>query len=310
MTIDGRKTIEIQRLNTPLTIKDSRAYDRHGNLLNCTETLSDVRFIIEPKENILTDDEILQYAHDSKAASEIRLKRGIGEISDVLLINESLPWIFAFYYVILACIAIPIVYSGNKFNMFIILVLALIPLIYSYKVFNLNNYMENKPDKPKVSIKEKIKPKTTNMEQAKTEVEQPIVEDVGLESLKKYKTEVHNLKVLFDLKEEIVKDLIEKRFEPPQITYDKFISMIDTSHKLFYNQHDSALNIIKFAAEDTPRVESEIQNKIDSMHKIINLLEDLTNELVININDDGESTEEVKNLLEEMENLIGSVKEY
>ena len=310
MTIDSRKTVEIKRLNTPLTFKDSRAYDNEGKLLSCSETLSDVRFIIEPKENILTDDEILQYAHDSKAASQIRLKRGFGEISDVLLIHQSLPWIFALYYVVLVCIAIPSVYSGNKFSMFILLILAIIPLIYSYKIFNLNNYVKNKADKPRTSIKEKVKAKTEKVQEVKTDVEKPVIEDVGLESLKKYETEVNNLKVLFDLKEGIVKDLIEKRFEPPQITYDKFISMIDSAHKLFYNQHDGAINIIKFAAEDTPRIEIEIQNKIDSMHKIINLLEDLTNELVINISDDNNSTEEVKNLLEDMEKLIGSVKEY
>ena len=46
------------------------------------------------------------------------------------------------------------------------------------------------------------------------------------------------------------------------------------------------------------------------MKTIINQIEDLTNELVINLNSNDEKTEEVKNLLDEMENLISSVKEY
>ena len=295
MTIDNQKSIEIKRLNTPLTIKDSRAYDHNGKLLNCIETLSDVRFVVEPNESILTEDEILQYAPDSKASSQIRLKRGFGEIQDVLLIHESLPWILGLLYVVLISIAIPVFYSANKLLMLLLLILMIIPLVYSYFVFNLNRYVEKE-----TPIKEEVK----------TENSKPSEKETGLDSLKNYEKEINNLKVLFDVKEEVVRELIEKRFEPPQITYDKFISMIDSSHKLFYAQHDNAENIIRLAAEDTPRIEMEIQNKIDSMKKIIDLIEDLTNELVININDDNASTEEVNNLLDDMENLIGSVKKY
>lgn len=295
MTIDNQKSIEIKRLNTPLTIKDSKAYDHNGKLLNCIETLSDVRFVVEPNESILTDDEILQYAPDSKASSQIRLKRGFGEIQDVLLIHESLPWILGLFYVVVISIAISVFYTGNKLFMLLILILMIIPLVYSYLVFNLNRYVEKE-----TPIKEEVK----------KEVSKPVEEEMSLDSLKSYEKEINNLKVLFDVKEGVVRDLIKKRFEPPQITYDKFISMIDSSHKLFYAQHDSAENIIRLAAEDTPRVEMEIQNKMDSMKKIIDLIEELTNELVININDDDASTEEVNNLLDDMENLIGSVKKY
>jgi C4-type Zn-finger protein len=86
--------------------------------------------------------------------------------------------------------------------------------------------------------------------------------------------------------------------------------MIDSSHKLFYSQRDAALNIINLAAEDTPRIQGEVEGKISNMKAIINQIEDLTNELVINISSDEESTDEVKNLIDEMENLIDSVKEY
>ena len=115
---------------------------------------------------------------------------------------------------------------------------------------------------------------------------------------------------MFDVKEKVVKDLIEKCFTPPQLTYDRFMNVVDSSHKLFYSQQDSALNIINLAAEDTPRIESELENKISNMKSIIAQIEDLTNELVINLSSDEEATDEVKNLLEEMENLTSSVKEY
>lgn len=300
MSIETPKSKEIKRLTTPLKFRDFKAYDSEGKLIKCSETLSDVRFIVEPKKGILTDNEILQYAPQSKSASAIRLKRGAGSYQDVLLIHESLPWILGLYYVVLLCLTIPIFTSKNAVAMYVLLVLVILPLLYLYYILNLKNYSKN-------NIVEHIKkPK----KEEKTIVNTQKVDSEGLDSLQTYKKEIGNLNVLFDVKEDVVRELIKKRFEPPQITYDKFISSIDSCHKLFYAQSEAALNIINLAAEDTPRVQSEIKSKIDAMKKIINQIEDLTNELVINISSSEESAEEVKNLLDDMENLIGSVKEY
>ncbi|WP_405295993.1 hypothetical protein [Methanobrevibacter sp.] len=301
MSGETPKSSEIKRLTTPLTFKNSKAYDSNGELLKCSETLSDVRFIVEPRDNILNENEILQYAPKSKSSSKIRLKRGVGSIEDVLLIHESLPWVLGLFYVVLFCIAVPVFFSKNIVGMYILLVLAVLPLLYLYYIFNLKNYSKdtsNKVNKKRVKASQK------------TEVETPVKEDMGLESLKKYEKRIHDLNVLFDVKEKVVRELIQKRFEPPQITFDKFISAIDNCHKLFYAQSDAALNIINMAVEDTPRVENEIRNKIYAMKKIINQIEELTNELVINISSSDESDQEVKNLLEDMENLVDSVKDY
>ena len=300
MPIEKSKAHEIKRLTTPLTIKDSRAYDDNGKLLNCVETISDVRFIVEPREGILTENEILQYAPESKTAAKIRLKRGVGSNSDVLLVNESVPWIFALYYVVVLSVSVIVFFSAIKMLMVAILVLLILPLVYLYKIFNLKGYT-------KVKTKKQVKKSQTDSNKT---IEEPVIEDTGLQSLKVYAKEIDNLKILFDVKEQVVRDLIKKRFEPPQITYDKFISIIDKANKLFYQEVDSALNIIRLATDDTPRVQSEIQGKINNMKKIINQIEELTNELVINISSDDETKEEVNNLLENMENLIGSVKEY
>ena len=300
MSNETPKSNEIKRLTTPLTIKDFKAYDSEGNLLKCSETLSDVRFIVEPKQNILNDNEILQYAPQSKSASQIRLKRGFGNIQDILLVHESLPWILGLFYVVLICIAVPVTFSKNIVGMYLILVLVILPLLYLYYIFNHKKY---KKDTVKKQVKESKK--------VDTPVSTPVAEkSSGLDSFKKYEKEISNLKVLFNVKEKVVRELIEKRFEPPQITYDKFMSSIDNCHKLFYAQSDAASNIIDLAVEDTPRVQDEIEGKIDAMKKIIDQIEDLTNELVINISSSGESTDEVKNLLDDMENLIESVKDY
>ena len=111
MPIENSKASEIKRLATPLTFKNSKAYDSEGNVIKCIETINDVRYIIEPREGILTEDEILQYAPKSKAASKIRLKRGLGNNNDVLLVHESLPWILGIFYMILICIAVPVFFS-------------------------------------------------------------------------------------------------------------------------------------------------------------------------------------------------------
>ena len=300
MPIENSKASEIKRLTTPLTFKDSKAYDKDGNIIKCIETINDVRYVLEPREGILTEDEILQYAPKSKAASKIRLSRGLGNSSDVLLVHESLPWILGIFYMILICISVPVFYNGNRLVMLLILVLFVIPLIYLYYIFNMNNY--------KKAGKRKIIPKVGKKEEPA--VEETVDIDMGVDSLKKYEKEINNLKIVFNVKEEVVRDLVEKRFAPPQITYDKFINSVDSAHKLFYKQADAASSIINLAAEDTPRVKNEIENKIDAMNTIINQIEKLTNELVINISNETGSNEDVKKLLDDMENLIDSVKEY
>jgi hypothetical protein len=301
MTAKITKAQEIKRLTTPLTFKQSRAYDCEGNLIGCVETLSDVKYVIEPRPGILTDSEIMQYAPDSRAASQIRLDRGIGDVSDVLLVHESLPWLLGIYYLILIVITIPTLFIRNLLFAVILLVLFIVPLVYAYSIFNIKRKRPSKVSHDNKSTTKKSADKTVNAE---------VIEDNHLESLDKYENEISNLKVLFEVKENVVRQLIEKKFKPPQITYDKFIKMVDSCNKLFYSQADTASNIIDLAVEDTPRIRQEIENKIDSMKKIINQIEDLTNELVININSDSESQGEVQVLLDDMEDLISSVKDY
>ena len=297
------KAQEIKRLTTPLTFKDSKAYDCEGKLISCVETLSEIKYIVEPREGILSDDEITQYAPESKAASQIRLKRGFGDLSDMLLVHESLPWLLGLYYVILLSISLPILFNRNLFFSVIILVLFIVPILYAYRAFNLKTYRAK-------DTAESQKRDTSKADKGDEKVTVDIDEEMHLESLKQYEVEINNLKVLFEVKEDVARQLVAKKFKPPQITYDKFILMIDKCNDLFYSQADTALNIIKLAAEDTPRIRKEVENKIDSMKRIIDQIEDLTNELVINISTDSDSKQEVQVLLDDMEDLIGSVKDY
>lgn len=301
MSSEIAKAQEIKRLTTPLKFEDSKAYDSEGNLIKCVETLSDVRFIIEPREGILTDDEILQYAPDSKAASKIRLDRGFGDISDAFLVHESLPWYLGIYYVILISVLIPISYNRDFLGLIVLLILFIVPLIYAYAVLNLKRSAPRR-------IAEKTKKRIQKADEVK--IEDSSFEPESFDTLKMYENEIKNLKVAFEVKEKVVRNLIEKLFEPPQLTYDKFIATVDSCSKIFNNQADSSLEIIELAVDDTPGIRRELDNKINIMKRIINQIEDLTNELVINISSDSHSKDEVDVLLEDMENLVDSVKDY
>ena len=315
MSNNELKSQEIRRLTTPLTIKNNKVYDEKGKLLKCVETIRDVRFIIEPDTNILNEDEILQYAPESKTASKIRLNRGIGDYNDVILINESLPYAIAFYYVVIVSLSIIVITSGDLFIKLVLLLLFIFPLIILYYVFNLNRYIGKGVSKKTIKKKNSTKKEDTNTDALTEEafeslnIKEPEIETGPLNSLKSFENQAYNLKVLFDVKESSVKELIAKKFEPPQITYDKFISLVDNSHKVFYKQYDSVIEIALFASEDNEKVRNELNLKIQNMKDIINYIEDLTNELVLNINDNN-SNEDVKNLLDEMQDLVSSVKEY
>ena len=300
MLNDNPKAREINRLKAPLKYQDSKVYDSEGNQLACIESISDLKYVVEPDTAILNDEEILEYAPESKEAAKIRLTRGVGDFSDVLFINDSIPYILGFYYTVAICLAIPVFYTGNTFGMMFILILAILPLVYLYYISNLKQYES--------ATKKQVSKPARNINQTKKIDDNNLQE--GLPAFEKYIVEVNELKEVFDEKEDTVRDLIGKRFKPPQITYDRFMTTIDKSHDLFYHEADSAINISRLAVEDTPRVRKEIETKINTLNSIIDQIEDLTNELVINISSDEQSSEDVKSLVDDMENLIGSVKEY
>jgi len=129
-------------------------------------------------------------------------------------------------------------------------------------------------------------------------------------SLKRYEDEVNTLKAEYDAKEKVVRNLIEKSFTPPQITYDKFMDSVKNCSKVFNNQADSALGITRLTTRETSRINTELENKIANMKLIISQVDDLTNELIINLSSNRKNNEDVENLFDDMRDLIDSVKKY
>ena len=102
--------------------------------------------------------------------------------------------------------------------------------------------------------------------------------------------------------------LIKQRFEPPQLTYTRFIAVVDKSEELFNREYDSAMNLIRLGDENSPKIEAEIKSKIEVLKSIIQKIDDLSNELVLAM--DSSDDHDVDNLIGDMENLIKSVKDY
>lgn len=288
---------EVSRLKEPLIYANYKAYDSNGDKVVCVDLLTRVEFVKEVNDSSLSDSEILQLAPKSKAAAKIRLNNGFGSLSDILKLHQSIPWSCALYYVTLSCLSI-LILGRNKLLMLIFLLLYVVPLIYLSYVFNLNIYISKYLKKCK-QFEETGVSEEDNDEN---------INEVNNKTLKKYKSEIKDLKKLFDDKEKIVKRVVKKRFEPPQLTYDTFINTIDNCHKIFYNEMDNALDIISLD-NDSVKVKQELDKKMDILKKIISQLDDLSDELTVRLFSE-EDQDEVDGLLNDMNNLIDSVKDY
>ena len=131
---------------------------------------------------------------------------------------------------------------------------------------------------------------------------------VTVHEFDEYERQLEDIKNEYYKKDSRARELIEKKFEPPQMTYTKFISVVDSSTKLFNQEADNISNIIRLASEDSPRIESEIKSKFNTLNSISDKLDGLIDELVLSLDPAG--NDDVEGLLGDMENLIDSIKNY
>lgn len=132
----------------------------------------------------------------------------------------------------------------------------------------------------------------------------------SLTSFNKYENEINELIKSFNHKKKISYELIEKRFEPPQMTYDLFIFTVDKCVKLFDEQIESLKQIIKYDTEFDQKIEDEKKYHVDSLKSIIKSIDNLNNELILSINDNTQKEDEIKNILDDMKSLTDSIEKY
>lgn len=306
---------EIKRLTSPLKYNYQGPFlrsvtDIEGNEIKPRRNPTnffDKSYIIEPKKGILTDDDILKYAGNSKIAAEIRLKKGMNNFSDKKLLFWDNTIVLMILIVIYDGIFTIVTFLAKSYILFAIcFLILLITTYYLIHKFYLKDYTsEEYKNKSHIKTEElnykKIADSTEDIE---------IIPFKNNQTLKRYEKQVNDLKQLYEVKEKIAKDMIEKRFSPTELTFDKFMSTLNSCSNLFYEQVESTLNIINFATDNTPKVEYEIKNRIDILKLIIEKVDELTNELVLNLSSLDNDSDEIKYLVEDMERLIKSVKDY
>ena len=300
---------EIKRLTSPLTYKKGRfstkAYDIEGNEVQ-RNVHQNSEFILEPKQGILTDDEILKYAYKSDVAAKVRLKKGIGTFEDKkLLYGHSIFDVLLFgLMVVFSIFMFGLMFSSLILQLLSVL-LFLIVLSYPIYILFLKDYTSEESGIKLPNKTEELKPKAIEKEE-----EMELTPKANSTTLKRYENQVNDLKQLYEAKEKVAIDMIEKRFSPTEMTFDKFMSTLKSCSDLFYEQVESTLNIINFSTDNSPKVEYEIKNRIDVLKLIIEKVDELTNELVLNMSSLDSDSDEIRYLVEDMEKLIKSVKDY
>lgn len=289
------KDQEILRLTSPVKIVDSKAFDVEDNPLTCIETLSELKYIIEPKKGILNEDEIVKYAPDSMAAAKIRIKNDAATMDDYYLAYATVPWKLASYYVILLMIMVPLISILSNWIILLFMILLLVPLYNVKRLLDIKTRIKlNKTD----GINQEYYSNKTNHSKAD---KSPFI---------KYEKEIIELKEEFTNKRIKAEILIEKRFAPPQLTYDKFMSTVENAERAFMSEYDTAIDLVRYSDEYSQDMEEQIRARIKTLKILIKQLDNLTTELLDNLSKDNNSDDEIKRIIEEMDRLIDSVSQY
>lgn len=232
----------------------------------------------EPVKGILTDDEILKYAGDSIEASRIRLKRGENNFQDKMKIHGdtlTIMWILGLAPIGMM-LAIFAFLGDNLIGK--ILFFSLIFFLVGYTAYYLYFKDYTEPEYKIIKNEEKFNEKT---------IEEP-----------KFSTN-DDLILLFESKEKIAREMIERRFPAPQITNSKFNGVLDNCKEVVESQVE-----ILNALTPTDKTKYEISSRKKLIKQLIGKVDDLTNELILSEEND------IEDVIGEMDSLITSVKEY
>lgn len=116
------------------------------------------------------------------------------------------------------------------------------------------------------------------------------------------------LKDLYDSKEKVVTKILQKKFDENEMSYKRFILLIDKCHEMLYNEIEDAFNLIAYTSYSPDYIEIVFKKHFEKIEKIIEKIDDLMNNLIVN--ERKNSTSEYNSLLEDMDSLNKSVYEY
>lgn len=194
--------------------------------------------------------------------------------------------------------ALPGQYSGQAFASTVVSIVIAVPAF-------LIGYFIHKRTSAKKPVQQHSKPV---QQPVMTQESRPNQNAFNSPDYMGYALKARELKMEYNEKERQTRELINKRFTPPQITNEKFMAVVDESTKVFNEYYKSILNMINFAGKDSARIDNELTSRLDSLRAIIDKLDDLSSELIISMSKS--DADEVHDVLDDMENLITSINEY
>ena len=124
----------------------------------------------------------------------------------------------------------------------------------------------------------------------------------------KYEIKIDSLNDEYEIKMNRAIELIKKQFGSSKTSYSNFISTINESNNVFYNNVEVARDIIRLSDKPSLKIKNELDNKIDTLNSIIDKLEEFIDELIIH--SASETEKDVENLTKELDDLMNSVKDY
>lgn len=116
------------------------------------------------------------------------------------------------------------------------------------------------------------------------------------------------LKDLYDSKEKVVIKILQKKFDKNEMSYKRFILLIDKCHEMIYNEIEDAFNLIAYTSYGPDYIEIVFKKHFERIEKIIGKIDDLMNNLIVN--ERKNSTSEYNSLLKDMDSLNKSVNDY
>ena len=125
-----------------------------------------------------------------------------------------------------------------------------------------------------------------------------------------YRKRLNELKAMYDVKESNARKLIEERFAPPQMTYDRFIAKVDSSTQMFNENADAISGILELGSDSNPEISEEISSRMDVLESLVQKMDDLIDELILSMSKEDQKEKNPKGFMHGMDHLINSVKEY
>ncbi|MDR3223151.1 MAG: hypothetical protein LBT66_05410 [Methanobrevibacter sp.] len=200
-------------------------------------------------------------------------------------------------FIVLFSLLAPIVLLLGVWGIPIVLGILSIPIYYLYYVLYKKDYTDDE-----YKIKEEKEEEKENDDKNNLQSEVMII----------YKKQIDDLIISYETKEKIARETIEKHFTPPQLTYDRLIGIINDCSEIFYGQAELTYNIVNIATKNTPKINEELKKRLSTLKLLIEKVDDLTMELVINVNNHGVDNyvNKSKEVLSDMELAISDIKEY